>query len=264
MKRVRIVGICFVAAVAIGAVAAAGASAEAPEYGRCVKGVAHEGGFATSGCIGIDTEDNDGIYSWVPGVVKGGFTESSTTGSTIETVKGTKVTCKTLSAAGEFVGTKEFVLPTGMKLNGCTSGGIPYNTEGAAAEEVVTNPLTGHLRIEKFGAEPSKDKLVNELVPTSGGLYATIKAGSFRVEWRPESTGGVLNTLVVNKMLKSSSNKYTSTQGEEKPSGYEPEEGVTVPAGFESSFGGSPFEEFAWTITIAQTNEEAVEASTVN
>ena len=109
--------------------------------------MAHEGGFATSGCTGIDTEDNDGIYEWMPGVVRAGFTVSTTTGATIESVKGTKITCKTLSARGEFVGTKEVSYPEGFKLTDCSMSGSDCRTEGAAEFEIVTNPLTGHLRV---------------------------------------------------------------------------------------------------------------------
>ena len=74
MTRLRMIGLCLVAVLAIGAVAAAGASAEAPEYGRCIKKAKTEGaGFSDSNCgTAVGTE---GKYEWLAGPgPKAGFT----------------------------------------------------------------------------------------------------------------------------------------------------------------------------------------------
>jgi hypothetical protein len=266
MKRITTIGLCLIGVLATSAVAAASASAEAPEYGRCVKGVAHEGGFTTATCVATDKEDNDGVYEWLPGAgTKPGFrTEAnlteSTGGLTFETVRGTKIACKSESGAGEFVGTKE-VRISSIKFKGCQASGAECSTGGAAAEEIVTNELTGNLRFAVGGK--TKKKLVNELVPTSGPLLVGFACNTFPVEVRPESTGGLLNNLVSDKMITKSSNKYALLKGEQKPAEYEDLEGKLVSAGLEENFAGGPFEESGMAFTNEQTNEEAIEANAV-
>ena len=66
MIRLRMFGLCLMAVMAIGAVAAASASAEAPEYGRCIKKAKTEGaGFSDSNCgTAVGAE---GKYEWLAG-----------------------------------------------------------------------------------------------------------------------------------------------------------------------------------------------------
>jgi hypothetical protein len=171
---------------------AASASADAPEFGRCVKGVAHEGGFSGPTCIATDKIDNDGVYEWLPGPgPKPGFTTKMTSGSVVfETVKGTKVVCRSESSAGEVISAKEIRIPS-IKFNGCQSAAGLANTEGAAREEIVTRELTGHLR---FAAGGKVKKLVDiELVPASPPLFVEFNVGGFKFEFQPEATGGLLN-----------------------------------------------------------------------
>jgi hypothetical protein len=66
MSRLRMIGLCLVAVVAIGAVAAASASAEAPEYGRCIKKAKTEGaGFSDANCN--SAVGAEGKYEWIAG-----------------------------------------------------------------------------------------------------------------------------------------------------------------------------------------------------
>ena len=66
MRRLSTIGLCLVAALAIGTVAAASASAEAPEYGRCIKKSKIEGaGFSSASCTkAVATKAK---YEWAPG-----------------------------------------------------------------------------------------------------------------------------------------------------------------------------------------------------
>ena len=263
MKRIRIIGLCLVAMFAMSAVAAVPASAEAPEYGRCIKKAKKEGaGFSDAGCL--KAVGTAATYEWQAGPgAKPKFTTKMTTASaTLETVKGTKVICKKEESAGEVTGTKTIAVPS-VKFNECTASGLKCNTKGAAVEEIVTEGLTGNLRVEKFGTEAKLNKLANELVPTSTPLFVEFECAGFKVEVKKEATGGLLNTLSSDKMLKATTDKYTATKGEQKPSEYESSKGVKVLAGLESNFGGGPFEEAGQTITSAQTNEEAIEANAV-
>ena len=123
----------------------------------------------------------------------------------------------------------------------------------------MTTELTGNLRF----ADGGKIKLVNELDPTSGPLFLLFECSRFVVDVRPESTGGLLSSLVADKRLTKSSNKYVLAKGEQKPSEYEDLEGKLVSGGFESNFAGSPFEESGFGLTNEQTNEEPIEANAV-
>jgi hypothetical protein len=262
MKRLATIGVSLVGMLAMGAVAATGASAEAPEYGRCVKGVAHEGGFAGGTCIATDNIDNDGAYEWLPGPgAKPGFSTKMTgTAATFETVKGTKIICRNETSTGEVLSAKEIRIPS-IKFNGCMSSAGQENSPGAAPEEIVTNSVTGHLR---FAIGGKVKKLVDdELVATSTPLVAIMECAGFVTELRTEATGGLLNQLVADKMVTISSSKYAATKGEQKPSGYEDLEGKLVVAGLESNFAGGPFEEAGFTLTSEQTNEEAFEVNAV-
>ena len=262
MKRLTATGLCLIGTLATSAAVAASASAEAPEYGRCVKGVAHEGGFAGGTCMATDKMDNDGAYEWLPGPgAKPGFTTKKTSGSVVfETVKGTKIICTSESSTGEVLSTKEIRIPS-IKFNGCMSSAGQENSPGAAPEEIVTNSVTGHLR---FAIGGKVKKLVDdELVATSTPLVAIMECAGFVTELRTEATGGLLNQLVADKMVTISSSKYAATKGEQKPSEYEDLEGKPVAAGLESNFAGGPFEETGFTLTSEQTNEEAIEVNAV-
>lgn len=76
MRRVRLVGLCVVAAFSIAAVQVASASAAAPEFGRCVKKAKAEGeGYSNAGCTtGVSSGAK---YSWTAGVVDKDFTSSA-------------------------------------------------------------------------------------------------------------------------------------------------------------------------------------------
>ena len=66
MVRVRMLCVCVVAMLAVGAVTAASASAEAPEFGRCVKKAKAEGsGYSDSGCT--SAVSSGAKFEWIPG-----------------------------------------------------------------------------------------------------------------------------------------------------------------------------------------------------
>jgi hypothetical protein len=66
MRRLRALGLCMVAALAISAIAVSSASAEAPEYGRCIKKAKAEGGgYSNSGCT--TSVETGAKFEWVAG-----------------------------------------------------------------------------------------------------------------------------------------------------------------------------------------------------
>ncbi len=78
MRRVRIIGLCVIAALAISAVAVSSASAAAPEFGRCVKKAKAEGtGYSNSGCT-TSASGSEAKYKWESGPgANPGFTSVS-------------------------------------------------------------------------------------------------------------------------------------------------------------------------------------------
>src|SRR6266404_8222805 len=75
MRRIRIVGLCLVAAFVISAIAVTSASAEAPEYGRCLKVTPKSlSNYDGSKCTKLASEDPGteaeklakGNYKWFP------------------------------------------------------------------------------------------------------------------------------------------------------------------------------------------------------
>ena len=257
MKRKKLVGLLALAALAVMGLAASSAFAAAPEFGRCA---AKAGGkFQDAGCTKASVPGKE-KFEWTPGpgaknklhsVIKSGTT------ATLETVKGTKITCTAEESPGEFKNAKE-VGGVVAKFNGCKTSGLPCNSTGAAAEEIVTSPLGGTLGVEKVSTEgPAKNKLALELHSEAGNVAEFSCAGLPVVV-----KGSVLHPVVANKMLISATEKFAATKGEQKPSAFagEPDDSHIL----ESNTNGGPFEEAGQTITAIATYEEKIEASSVN
>ena len=141
MRRIKIMGLCLVAVCATCIGVAATASAAAPEFGRCL---AQTGGkFSDAGCTkGVASK---GKFEWHPGVVKYHFTSTMSTGSaTLETVKGTKITCTSEASPGEFRNEKE-IAGVVAKFNGCSTSGLKCSSAGGVEGEIVTASLEGDL-----------------------------------------------------------------------------------------------------------------------
>src|SRR6266404_2097549 len=139
MRRIRIVGLCLVAAFVISAIAVTSASAEAPEYGRCLKVTPKSlSNYDGAKCTKLASEDPGteaeklakGNFKWFPAfggekpLEKRGFTVTlkPETTITIETASGTKATCKAATSSGEITGLKT-VGGISTTFSGCESGG---------------------------------------------------------------------------------------------------------------------------------------------
>jgi len=285
-------GIGVVAIFAMTALFAAGASAEAPEVGRCL---AHTGGkWKTSGCT-TASKPGEEKFEWYPysgkaangeekAVVKKGFKSKSTEGTLIQlegTGEGlggvkTKVGCKVQESTGEVTGTKTNVASK-IVFTGCESSGAKCKSAGAAEGEIKVADLEGVIGIEKFGyvketktLVPAKNKVANEYTPKGVEFFTEFECASLKVQVK----GHVLNPVPVNKMVKAATIKFTAPGGNQKPEHFSlsinaetgketfgPE--LSLEAKFEQ-FKVVPFEESGQTLTTVQTNEEGVEASSVN
>lgn len=253
MRRIGLLGVCVVAALALSAVAAAAAFAEAPEVGRCVKSTPKAGGYTSATCTKTDTEDNDGTYEWKPGAEKGHFTGTGGIG-TLETVGKVGVQCKTETSEGHYAGPKT-VGGVAVLFKECASAGFKCQSAEAGEGEIKTNTLAGELVWE----HKLLKKIALRLFPESGELLAQFTCGPSRVEVR----GSVLVNVLAGKMIKSVTLKYTSTKGKQKPEFYETAGGEKVRSILETDATGltKGWEQSGQTITNVNVGEEALKVN---
>jgi hypothetical protein len=163
VRHVRMMTVCLVALCGIGALAVANASAELPEWGKCVKvpitikGKVHKkGSYANSNC----TEKAGGEYEFVKGTVEFPDREFTNTMTSPEAVLTTahepEVRCTAETATGELSGSKE-VSNVRVKFKGCktkiptlacenvATGSVGEETVKYVEGEIETRALKGKL-----------------------------------------------------------------------------------------------------------------------
>jgi hypothetical protein len=254
MKRMRIMGLALVAVFAMTAIVASSASAAGPSFGRCV---AQAGGkFLNNGCTKPSTPGKE-KYEWTNVIPKPKFFSKLKEGiPTLETVKGTKITCKTEEGPGEITSPKSVggVVAT---FTGCETSGLKCASAGQAEGVIVTSALEGIIGVEKVGTKtPLNDKVASELHAPVGQKVAAFVCAGLPVEVR----GSVLHPVTVNKMLLTATEKFTASKGKQKPEHYAG--GVPKEHILESNTNGGPFEQAGQTITALVTFEEKVEINT--
>jgi hypothetical protein len=255
--RARLVGLGLaIVVLAMSGIAAASASAEPPEFGRCVKVAKGTGSFKSANCTASLAGGN---YEWLPGPgADNKFTTTSKAGTFVvlsETVAGTKLICHGQIGTGEYTSTKgaSNVL---WRFTGCESGGGKANSPGQPEGVVVSKPLNGTLGIIKSGETPKQDKLGLDLFPTELGGPVT----EFAVAGLPLVVkGSVVVPVTANKMQLTTTVKFAESKGKQKPEQFE---GVPKDV-LEMSVGGGPFEQDGLAFEAIQTNEEAIEANPV-
>jgi hypothetical protein len=255
MKWTRVVGLCLVAAFGLSAVAAASASAEAPEYGRCIKKAKAEGkGYTANKCT-VAGEGTKAKYEWVPGAVKRGFTTTGGAGK-LETVGNKTVTCETESSSGEFSATNFKQETTSVRFAGCKSQGFPCTTEGLKQGELETRELLGEVGLETG----TKTDLELRPGPTAKGLFIAFSCIGLKVEVRAHpGSGGILAPIKNDAMKTTESLKYKATKGKQKPTKWA---NSSEEQYLESNFAGTGFEQAGQTITSTVTTEEPLELNT--
>jgi hypothetical protein len=264
MRQIRYAALC-VALLAASGTLVAGASAEAPEFGRCLK-VAPKSlsNYDNTKCVKTASEDagteeeklKKGNYQWFPGVVKSNFTFQVKEGTLVllESVAGTKITCSGGTGAGKYTGSKT-VGAVVVKLTKCEPIAGQCTSSGEPAGTVTTAELSGLLGIWQKGTTRAKDKPGLSLKPTVGEYLAQFVCGSIAVKVR----GAVIVPLPGNAMKLSTTLKLAQAKGKQKP-----EKFVEGPAEvLETSFAGGPFEQTGFALALIQTNEEKVAVNTV-
>ena len=266
MRRIRIAGLCLVAAFVASVAVAATASAAPPEFGRCLKQATKSlSNYDSAKCIKLASEDlgteaeklKKGNYQWFPGVVKNKFTTKikPSTIATLETVGGTKITCTGETSSGEYTGLKTIGNMV-AKFTGCETNKLKCESAGAGSGNINTAPLGGPIGFETIVEPASKSKLASELHSESGNI-AEFECAGLKVVVR----GSVLHKIVANAMKLTATEKFVASKGKQKPehfAGGVPKEHI-----LETSTNGGPFEQSGQTITSILTNEEKVEASSV-
>jgi hypothetical protein len=263
MKRIRVLGLCLVAAFAISAVIVASASAVAvPEFGRCK---AQAGGkFSNSGCTLLAKEVSKQKFEWFGGPgPKNKFTgkQKAETLATLETVGGTKITCTTESNENAEFDSAKTVAKIVAFFKGCETSKIPCNSAGEPSGDITTHALAGKLGVEKLGLKEgkvveSKNKLEVQLFAEAGPTapLANFTCSTITVEVK----GCVAHPVSSGKMLLMSTEKFTASKGEQKPDKFLG--GPADECALESN-GGAGFEEAGQTITAIVTGEEKLEAN---
>jgi hypothetical protein len=278
MRRMRIAGLCLVAAFALSAVLSAGASAfvrEPPEVGRCVK---QAGGKWKDGGCKTASKPGEEKFEWQPAFEPGNayneahplklkFTSKSkpetviqleTTGAGNPGKVKSVVKCTGQSSTGEVTGQKTNIA-TNVVFTGCESSGLKCKTTGAKEGEIQVAELDGLLGIEKKGETKAKDKVANEYTPKGpeGTHFTDFACGGIAVEVR----GHVLNPVTANAMKLTATVKFVAKGGKQKPEHFVGGPNLILESKF-SNVPGATFEQSGQTLTTIQTNEEKLEINT--
>ncbi|HTZ63705.1 MAG TPA: hypothetical protein VMB51_06335 [Solirubrobacteraceae bacterium] len=252
MSRLKLIGLCVVAALAMGSLAVASAWAQPPEIGRCVSHAS--GKYTNNVCTKLAKGKKVGSFEWESGAVKKKFSGTGGAG-TLETVNIAQVTCKTEVSHGEFT-SPTTVGNVAVTFTGCESGGFKCATVGAKEGEIVTNPLAGTLVWEKYSK-----KVAIDLVPQATELFAEFECGPAAAKVK----GSVLTNIPANKMETKIEEKFTAKKGKQKPEYYYTSKTEKVKDVLMSKIGGpgAAYEQAGQTITNVQIDEEALEVNTV-
>jgi hypothetical protein len=270
MKRMRIMGLCLVVAVAISAIAAVSASA-LPEIGRCVAKVEIKSKYTDSNC-NVKAVKGNGKFEFVKGAgaVNEGFTSTGESEGILETEGGTKVICHVQSATGKYdedfstttppVGSIKEVEGVVAKFNECELPVIKgaCNSTGKASGEIVTNTLQGPLGY----INKAKKEVGQELTPaTKKAAFAEFSCGGGAVkivvkEGPKLGHNCIIAPVVkVNEMSLTATQTYSGSAGKQNPQNFE---GKTV-CNLESNASGGPFERATQALITKVTNEQPLE-----
>jgi hypothetical protein len=258
MKRMRVVGACLAAALLMGAVAAAGASAAAPEYGRCLKQTSGGGKkYKDSKCTKEEL-GSKAKYEWVPGAEKAKFTSTGGIG-VLSTVGNASVECKAESSDGEFVpGNNKEEAGIYVIFTGCKAEGLPCESPGHASGELETNELEGLIGWEN----KAKKKTDLELYPAKSvksGLFIEFECSGLVVKVR----GEVLVPIKNDKMTESTTLKFNDSKGKQKPEKWEESSEKAILESSFSNVNAGVYEQAGQKITSTVKGQEKLELNAV-
>jgi hypothetical protein len=229
------------------------------EYGRCLRvprarGELSRGQYDNARCTEVGRKQAD---EWYPGEARAHFTSRITAGSaTIETVKGARVTCGAETGTGEYTGAGTTTVGgVVLAFTGCESLGAMCSTAGAAQGEIVTTRLQGSLGITELGETRVGNRIGLALSPAEGGSMMEFSCGAVPVSVR----GSVIVPVRANVMLLAPKLNFSAARGRQRPESFVGAPRVLLEASFEEQ----PFEQAGLRVKTTQTNEEAVEVSSL-
>ncbi|MFI4991748.1 MAG: hypothetical protein ACHQHO_12660 [Solirubrobacterales bacterium] len=229
-----------------------------PEFGRCIKTTG--GKYEDAGCTKTGSGKN---YEWHPAfggslpLEKTGFSNTlkEATSAELETVNENLVACSGESASGKYTGNKT-VGSVVITFTGCSAFSMSCTTEGAATGTVITSTLEGVLGVEELGAEPSLNKIGEDLFPVGhSGPIAEFRCGGLLTT----ISGSIISPMPANIMKLTTAVKTKAVKGKQRPENFVEEPPEVLTALFE---GGIP-EQAGETLIVNQTNEEKVEINSV-
>jgi hypothetical protein len=268
MTRTKAIGLSLVAVLAVTVIAVSGASAFAPEFGRCLKQPTKSlSNFDNGKCVKLASEDGGteseklkkGNYQWFSGVVNNKFTTAikPSTIVTLETVLGTKLVCTGETSTGEYTGPKE-VGHVVIKFTGCEAK-VTCESAGAGSGRVTTASLAGTLGFETITEDtPARDRLALELHAEGGGNVMEFSCLGLKYVVR----GSLLHKITANAMKLTATERFSAYHGKQKPDHFAG--GSAGDHILELSQNGNPFEQAGLNFITILSNEEKVEASTIN
>jgi hypothetical protein len=233
--------------------------AGAPEFGRCIKTVGGE--YENAGCT--ETGGGGKNYEWYSAfgsahpVEKANFTETLEGAGTpsLETVGKNAVACEGETALGKYTGNKTIGSMVAT-FTGCSAFGMSCTSSGSATGTIVTHTLEGVLGIEELGAEPSLDKIGEDLFPIGhSGSIAEFSCGGVPMA----ISGSIISPVASNSMKLKTTIRSKGVKGKQRPENFVGEPAEVLKTTIE---GGSP-EQAAETLPVTQTNEEKIEINTV-
>ena len=294
MKRTGLVVLGTVALIAMNTVTAASASAEAPEFGRCL---AHSGGkFKSGSCTtaAVPGEEKDEFYPAFGKAANGEERPLVKKGYTVKAVATTEkpfiftgtgevlgaesqIACTEAEAHGEIISNKE-ATEEQLIFKGCGNSGWG----GCSTGEIDMVNLVGMLVIESRGynketktEEPVNNKLAVVTSPTVGEQWSEFRCGTEGVvSVRFSLRGHLMNSIKTNAMVLTYEVKFNGLKGNQKPEHYST--GINLETGKQTfteelslemadlNFPPPPaYEEWGLTQTSTSTFEEKVEASSL-
>jgi len=268
MTRTKTIGLCLAAVLAVAAIAVSSAAAFAPEFGRCLKQATKSlSNFDNGKCVKLASEDGGteseklkkGNYQWFSGVVNNKFTTAikPSTIVTLQTLLGAKLTCTGETSTGEYTGPTE-VGHVVITFTGCELK-VMCESAGAGGGRIITTPLAGTLGFETITEDtPAKDRLALELHAEGGGNVMEFHCSGVPYAVR----GSVLHKITANAMKLTATESFSAYRGKQKPDHFAG--GSAGEHILEFSLNGNPFEQAGLNFIAILTNEEKVEASTIN
>jgi len=234
---------------------ASSASAEAPDFGRCVKVAKGTGVYATGNCT--TTEGAYKNYEWTPGPgPKPGFVlalkpETVLTFETSQHIP-QRLNCFGATGTGEITGPR--TISATITLTGCETA-IECHSAGQPEKVIVLEGITGELGRVKAGETPLKDQIGLTLAdqPSFGCANFGVSIAM---------SGSAIGTTSPTHSM-ATSRKWTLKRrmgkGLQVPERFE----GGIPEGFTWSINGNSPEKVGLAAAFTLTSEEKIEINTV-